>query len=301
MKTPTVVIHGGAGSAVGGDSREEKIRRRLEAILERLWEEAQAGASAMELVEMGGVELEDCPHFNAGRGSKLQSDGRVRMSATIMDGRRRAFSGVVNVEKVKNPTVMAAALQQERDRVLDGQGAGELARQMKLPVFDPIVERRLQQWWQTRRENGGEDCEQEAQPEEASELRGTGTVGVVARDGKGRLAASTSTGGRGFERIGRVSDTATVAGNYATEQAAVSCTGVGEDIVDEALAARIVVKVEEGMELEAAVETSMDDARSRDRRFGIIAVDRQGAMQWAKTTEVLLAVGRCGDEVRWAF
>lgn len=298
METPTIVIHGGAGRSIPSERRKAEVRSALEAILDQLWERAISGESAVALAEFGGVLLEDCEHFNAGRGSKIQSDGGVRMSAALMDGERGAFSGVVNVEKVQNPTTMAGVLQTERDRVLDGRGAALLARQMELPVFDPVVERQLNKWWEeTRKERGFEGEDSQVEDDE----RGTGTVGVVVCDMEGRLAASTSTGGRGFERIGRVSDTPTVAGNYATDAAAVSCTGIGEDIVDEALAARIVVLVESGMELEKALQTSMKGAEVRQRRFAAIAVDASGEMAWAKTTEMLLGVGRCGGQIRWAF
>ena len=300
MSKPTVVIHGGAGRAIGSESREAKIRRALEEILDKVWQRAVDGESAVELAEYAGVLLEDCEHFNAGRGSKIQSDGSVRMSAALMDGERCAFSGIVNAQDVQNPTVMAARLQGEPDRVLDARGAELLAREMKLPIFDPVVERQLQKWWEeTRKERGFEAKEEEPSP--SADERGMGTVGAVVRDVEGRLAASTSTGGRGFERIGRVSDTPTVAGNYATEAAAVSATGIGEDIVDEALAARIVVMVEGGMELEDALKQAMERARGRERRFGVIAVDAEGRLSWAKTTEILLGAGRRGEQIRWAF
>ncbi len=298
--TPTVVIHGGAGRGLTSSRREALLRQALEEILDELWARAISGDNAMALAEYGGVLLEDCEHFNAGRGSKIQGDGSVRMSAAIMDGRRCAFSGVVNAEYVQNPTAMAAALQSEADRVLDGRGAGLLAREMELPLFDPVVERQLRKWWdETLEERGFEESSEESVSE--LEEKGMGTVGVVVRDVEGRLAASTSTGGRGFERTGRVSDTPTVAGNYATDAAAVSCTGIGEDIVDEALAARIVVLVEGGMTLAKALEASMEKARRRQRRFAAIAVDATGGFRWAKTTELLLGVGRDTEQTRWAF
>ncbi len=108
-------------------------------------------------------------------------------------------------------------------------------------------------------------------------------------DQRGHLAVGTSTGGKGFERIGRVSDSATPAGNYANSLAAVSCTGIGEDILDEALAARIVVRVTDGLPLEAAFEKSFREAASRQRDFGAIGLDHRGAIAWGKTCDVLLA------------
>lgn len=293
---PTIVIHGGAGRSLCDETRESRLRTALEEILDELWQDLAGGVSAIEIAEQGCVALEDCEHFNAGRGSKIQSDGQVRMSAALMDGADRSFSAVVNVEGVQNPVEMAAALQDERDRVLDGAGAALLAREMKLPIFDPVVERQLQRWWKEKKNH----YDRQTSSPEDEDVR-IGTVGVVVCDGEGRLAASTSTGGRGFERIGRVSDTATVAGNYATDLSAVSCTGIGEDIVDEALAARIAVYTEGNASLDEAMERAIDGARHRQRRLAAIAVDREGNMEWGKTTELLLAVGRSGDRTRWAF
>ena len=295
MSSPTVVIHGGAGSALDGTDREQTVRAELERILDELWEVARQNASAMELVERGSVALEDCEEFNAGHGSKLQRDGGIRMSAAVMEGDRRAFSGVINAEWVKNPTKMAMYLQQEDSRVLDGRGAELLARQMGMELFDPIEKRRFSHWLdKTRRHRLGEKTQENAD--------GTGTVGIVVRDAEGQLAAATSTGGRGFERVGRVSDTPTVAGNYATDKGAVSATGNGEDIIDEALAARIVIRAEDGQPLSQAVEETIAACDERDRRFGVIAVDAEGQMSWATTTEVLLAVGRSEEAgTRWAF
>lgn len=304
MSSATVVIHGGAGRALSGGGREKKVRHHLESIVEALWEDLMAGTPGVEIARQGCEMLEDCEHFNAGLGSAIQSDGQIRMSASLMDGNARAFSGVINVEKVKNPIALAAFLQRQRDRVLDGRGGELLARELKLDLFDAVVKRRFKEWCeQMGREQARDQADVTAGCDEgAGKEAGMGTVGVVVCDLQGKLAASTSTGGRGFERVGRVSDSATVAGNYATSCGAVSCTGIGEDITDEALAARIVVRMDGGMALMDAVTQSIAEAEQRSRRLAAIAVDAQGAMGWAKTTEVLLAVGRSQREgTRWAF
>jgi L-asparaginase len=112
---------------------------------------------------------------------------------------------------------------------------------------------------------------------------------------EGRLAVGTSTGGKGLERLGRVSDSATPAGNYATGAAAVSCTGIGEDILDECLAARIVVRVTDGMDIAAAFEKSFAEATANGRDFGAIALSHQGDIAWGKTSEVLIAAYHTGE------
>src|SRR5690606_17612929 len=115
----------------------------------------------------------------------------------------------------------------------------------------------------------------------------TGTVGAVAVDARGRLAAATSTGGRGFERVGRVSDSCTIAGNYATPEAAVSCTGVGEHIVDGGLAVRLVGAGAAGQGLEAAADALVARMRARGWEAGFIAGDARGAFVARKTTEAM--------------
>ena len=125
-----------------------------------------------------------------------------------------------------------------------------------------------------------------------------GTVGALALDADGELAAATSTGGRGFERAGRVSDTGMPIGNYATAEAAVSCTGIGEDILDEALAVRLVQRVTDGASLKAAWTVTFGEMTVRRRRVGAIGLDRHGQWMWQTTVPLLLAVARTAT--RWA-
>jgi L-asparaginase len=142
-----------------------------------------------------------------------------------------------------------------------------------------------------------------AEPELEATNAGRGTIGVLALDGYGNLAAGTSTGGKGFERIGRVSDSAMPAGNYANSYAAVSCTGIGEDIIDECLAAKIVVRVTDGMSLPDAMQRSFAESQKNQRDLGAIALDRSGAIAWGKTSQILLAAyhdGKTmGDTLEW--
>jgi L-asparaginase len=153
-----------------------------------------------------------------------------------------------------------------------------LLRELQLPIYDPMTDQRLHEWMQERQGNFSK-----AMANVVAEPAGTGTIGVVALDVQGRLAAGTSTGGKGFERIGRVSDSAMPAGNYATGSAAVSCTGIGEHIMDECLAAKIVIRVTEA------------DEHKRD--FGAIGIDASGAIGCGKTSEILLAAFHNGMEM----
>ncbi|GAC1496580.1 MAG: isoaspartyl peptidase/L-asparaginase [Chamaesiphon sp.] len=243
--------------------------------------------------------LEDDPRFNAGTGSVLQSDGQIRMSASLMDGSTQRFSGVINVSRVQHPIELAQSLQSFPDRVLSDYGAAELLRELQVPIYNPLIEIRLREWIQERQENFIKEAASVVAEKEMVEpaKAGVGTIGVVALDSQGCLAAGTSTGGKGFERIGRVSDSAMPAGNYATELAAISCTGIGEDIIDECLAARIVVRVTDGLSLGEAFERSFVEAQQHRRDLGAIGLDATGAICWGKTSEVLLAAYHTGEQI----
>ncbi|MEH1864094.1 MAG: isoaspartyl peptidase/L-asparaginase [Nostoc sp.] len=296
---PKLIIHGGAGSSLHGKGGLEAVRRSLHTVIEEVYSLLLSGATASEAVVQGCKMLEDNPRFNAGTGSVLQSDGQIRMSASLMDGVLGRFSGVINISRVKNPIELAQFLQNSPDRVLSDFGSAELAREMQLPSYNALTDLRLQEWMQERQDNFKSTMAGVvAEPEllETSNA-GRGTIGVVALDVSGRLAAGTSTGGKGFERIGRVSDSAMPAGNYATSNAGVSCTGIGEDIIDECLAPRIVVRVTDGMSLKEAMQRSFGEAHQNKRDLGAIALDASGAIAWGKTSEILLAAYHDGEKV----
>jgi L-asparaginase len=219
--------------------------------------------------------LEDDPLFNAGTGSVLQADRTAKMSASVMDGLPGRFAAVLNIERVRHPVTAAHALLGFEDRVLDGTGATRFARSIGLKPWDPTTPERLRQ---------------------LNQRLGTahGTVGAVAVDTEGRLAAATSTGGKGtaLTARGRVSDSGMPAGNYASQAAAVSCTGIGEDIVDEALAARLVQQVMDGRPMPQAFTATFRRLRAGSRRLAAIGVDRHGRLVWGTTLPNLFAAGR---------
>jgi len=287
-----VIIHGGAGPSLQDKGGLIPVRESLHRVIVQVTQALEQGAAAMEAVVLGCRLLEDDPRFNAGTGSVLQSDGQIRMSASVMDGSQQRLSGVINVSRVKNPIDLAQWLQNSSDRLLSDIGAAELARELQLPVYQPLTDQRLYEWIEERKGNF-----QTAMAGVVAEDAGRGTIGVVVRDQFGQLAVGTSTGGKGFERIGRVSDSATPAGNYANSLAAVSCTGIGEDILDEALASRIVVRVTDGLSLEAAFAKSFQEAATRQRDFGAIGLDHQGTLAWGKTCDVLLAAYWDGQHI----
>jgi L-asparaginase len=288
---PKLIIHGGAGSSLKGKGGLQALRQSLHTIVEEVYQLLLQDGNAVGAVIKGCKLLEDEPRFNAGTGSVLQSDGQIRMSASLMDGASERFSGVINVGRVKNPIELALALQKEDDRVLSDYGSAELLRELNFPIYDPLTDLRLQEWIEERKDNFSRSMAGVV----AEERRGT--IGVVALDSGGRLAAGTSTGGKGLERIGRVSDSAMPAGNYANSIAGVSCTGIGEDIIEECLAARIVIRVSDGLSLQEAMARSMRESFEHKRDLGAIAIDATGAILWGKTSEVLLAAYHNGQEI----
>lgn len=289
---PKVIIHGGAGSSLQGKGGLEAVRQSLHRIVAETYDLLLNGASAKDAVVRGCQLLEDEPRFNAGTGSVLQSDGQIRMSASLMDGTTQRFSGTINVSRLKHPIDLARFLQESRDRVLSDYGSAELLRELNIPIYDPLTDLRLNEWMQERKDDFSKDM-----AGVVAESPGTGTIGVVALDSGGHLAAGTSTGGKGFERIGRVSDSAMPAGNYANGKAAVSCTGIGEDIIDECLAAKIVIRVTDGFELKQALERSFAESHENQRDLGAIAIDANGAIAWGKTSDVILAAFHDGQQI----
>ncbi|MCY1520973.1 Isoaspartyl peptidase/L-asparaginase [compost metagenome] len=256
-----IIIHGGF---VGESLTDPETRKAKQHSLSRIVEQAYTYLkthTAAETVVYAVRLLEDDPLFNAGLGSHIQSDGKIRLSASLMDGRNQKFSGVINLENVKNPIAVAAQLMPYDDRVLSGEGAQAFARANGHDFFNPVIPQRQHEY-----------------NEKLNLHDRKGTVGCVALDAEGNIAAATSTGGKGFEIPCRVSDSATVAGNFANAYAGISCTGVGEDIVSGALAAKIVTRVTDGFSLRAACDKSFDELKAFDGFAGVIGIAANGDM-----------------------
>ena len=252
-----IIIHGGFFSE-SSTNPETKIAKQvaLEQIIRKSYSFLQTN-SAVDSVVYAVSLLEDDALFNAGKGSQIQSDGQIRMSASIMDGETQKFCGVINIQNVKNPVQVAQLLMQEDDRVLGGEGATSFARYCGFTEFSTEIPQRRSEF------------------EAKQKSLGLGTVGCVALDADGKIAVATSTGGKGFELVGRISDSATVAGNYANQFCGVSLTGVGEDIVSNATAAKIVTRVTDGFSLQDAFKKTFDELLSYDGFAGAIAIDHQ--------------------------
>jgi L-asparaginase len=259
-----IIIHGGFFSESSTNQETKKAKQEaLSSIVSQGYKFLETH-TALETVVYTVSLLEDHELFNAGLGSQIQSDGKIRLSASIMDGKTQKFSGVINVEEVKNPVQVAEKLLSYEDKVLSGEGALYFARKNGFGYFSPLTEQRK--------------LEYEEKLDASIRL---GTVGCVALDANGDLAAATSTGGKGFEIPCRVSDSATVAGNFANKYAGISCTGVGEDIVSTALAAKIVTRVSDGFSLKEAVDKSFKELNVIDGFAGVIGLTAEGEIYHA--------------------
>src|SRR4051812_24715852 len=227
MEDIAIVVHGGGGRLPADDARAERVRAGAAAAVEAGHEVLAAGGAALDAVEAAVVVLEDDPEFNAGRGAALTEYGRVELDASMMDGTSRAAGAVAAVRGVRTPIRAAGAVLAEgRHVLLVGAAATEFATTAGLAVESET-------WFVTERERLALNRLKEG---DAAAARGT--VGAVARDSRGRLAAATSTGGVSGQRLGRVGDSPLIgAGTWADDATvAVSCTGHGESIIRSALA-----------------------------------------------------------------
>lgn len=267
---PKLVIHGGAGRLGSNLTPFKKHIKTLSSTAKKTYG-ILCKDGAKEAVRQGVMILESAPELNAGFGSLIQSDGVVRMSASIMDTKDGIFSGVINIQDVEHPIDVAAHLAKEKNKVLGGNEATNYARSLGMKYFNPITQKRWAEYLERKKQN----------TEKLQEK--TGTVGVVALDEEGYICAGTSTGGTGFEIPGRISDSPTVAGNYAyrdpvtLRSCGVSCTGIGEQIVDLAVAAKLVALVTTaGWSLEDAVNYIVEMADKKDATIGLISIDSDG-------------------------
>jgi L-asparaginase len=263
-----LIIHGGFFSESTTNQEVKQAKQQALREIVKLSHKYLETHNAVETVVYAVRLLEDSELFNAGTGSQIQSDGKIRMSASLMDGKRLDFSGIINIEGVKNPICVAEKLLRMPDKVLSGSGAKEFAYKNGIPYFNPETPQRRREYEQKLSD---------------SIRRGTGTVGCVALDFYGDLAAATSTGGKGFEIPGRVSDSATAAGNYVNAHAGISCTGIGEHIVAGAVAPKIVTRVTDGMTLQAATAKTLNELKPFDGFAGIIGISAKGEVYHADT------------------
>ncbi len=285
----TLVIHGGAGNitpAMMNAQQEQEYNDGLKLALDRGYDILRAGGAATDAVIAAITELENNPIFNAGRGSVFTKKGLHEMDAAIMDGKTLEAGAVAGVRNVKNPIVLANEVMRHSGHVfLSGQGASEfaLSRGVEYAPDDYFFNKqRYEQWIKIR------DSDFTQLDHEGDNLKGVapntdhkfGTVGAVACDALGNLAAGTSTGGMTNKRFGRIGDSPVVgAGTYANNNScAISCTGHGEFFLRAVVAYDVSCLMEyKGLSLQQACDTVIKDKLVKlGGEGGLIAVDAKG-------------------------
>ena len=283
MDEIAIVVHGGAGGLPRDAARVDRMRAGAAAAVEAGHAVLAGGGTSLEAVEAAVVMLEDDPDFNAGRGAALTEYGRVELDASIMEGTSRAAGAVAAVRGVRNPIRAArAVLEEGRHVLLVGAPAIEFAATAGLDFESET-------WFVTERERLA--LANAAEP-------ARGTVGAVARDAQGCLAAATSTGGVSGQRLGRVGDSPLIgAGTWADDATvAVSCTGHGESIVRSALAHEVDALLRHrGLGLEGACAIAIDGLGRWGQDGGLIAVSSHGEVAAKFNSAAMTRGWRVGD------
>ena len=288
-----LVIHGGCGMMRLSAEEERAGIAGLNAALDAGQAILASGGDALDAVEAAARVLEDDPAFNAGRGSVLAHDGHIELDAAIMDGRTRSAGAVAGLRTVRAPISAARAVMEKSPHVLlSFSGAEQFAREQGLERVDP-------KWFETpfRREqlekvlaSGGEfDADVKY-----------GTIGAVAVDVRGHVAAATSTGGLTAKRWGRIGDSPLIgAGTYADDRAAaISATGSGEFFIRVAAAHEVTARMRMlGEGLQQALDAVLADIAELGGKGGMIAVSPSGEAAWAFTTPGMYR-GKVGAESR---
>jgi beta-aspartyl-peptidase (threonine type) len=296
-----IVAHGGAGAIATGDltpAQEAAYREAMASAMRAGGAVLGSGGTAMDAVEASIRLLEEDPLFNAGVGAAFTAEGRNELDAAIMDGATLAAGAVAGLTTTRHPISAARAVIEGSSHVLlGGEGADAFARSRGLEQVAPehfFTERR---WRSLVKALESLALPIPPRPEGARDAAGGdlvheegkyGTVGVVARDAQGHVAAGTSTGGTNAKRWGRVGDSPLIgAGTYASDlAAAVSCTGAGEYFIRLGVAHRICALVEyAGLSLQAAADRVVqDELTALGGAGGVIAVAPDGRMAWSFNT-----------------
>jgi L-asparaginase / beta-aspartyl-peptidase len=280
-----LAVHGGAGTIERSKmtpEQEREYRAGLERALAAGYEILKRGGSSLDATEAAVRVLEDDPHFNAGKGSVFTSAGTNEMDAAIMDGKTLAAGAVASLKRIKNPISLARLVMEKSGHVMmDGEGAEAFARENGIELVDQKYFFTQERW----------EALQKIKAAEKNRTSGAGkmflitdqdrhgTVGAVALDQNGNLAAATSTGGTTNKRPGRVGDTPVIgAGTYANNATcAVSATGDGEYFIRATVGRDVSALMEyRGMSLEEAAQAALDKVAKLGGTGGLIAIDHQG-------------------------
>lgn len=319
MSQAVIAIHGGAGTitrAAMDAGREREYTAALEQVLLAGQRVLADGGSALDAVTEAVRLLEECPLFNAGKGAVLTHAGTYELDASVMDGATLNAGAVACVKRLRNPVLAARAVLEHSEHVLfAGEGAEAFAEAQGLELVAPdyyFTQARYDQWQRARATAGMALLDHDAAALAAKAAdpldadKKFGTVGAVAVDAQGNLAAATSTGGVTNKQVGRVGDTPVLgAGCYADDVAAVSATGTGEMFIRTAAAFDVSAQMRyAGLSLEeSARRVVMEKLVAIQGRGGLIAVDRAGNVTLPFNTEGMYrGVARVGEPVNvWIY
>jgi L-asparaginase / beta-aspartyl-peptidase len=300
---PVLVIHGGAGTILKKNMTPEKERayiRSLEEALQKGYAVLKAGGSSLDAVQAVVMTLEDNPLFNAGKGAVFTNEGKIELDAAIMNGKTLAAGSVAGVMTIKNPVTAARAVMEKSPHVMMiGKGAEKFAEQQGVAIVDPSYFYTEERWKSLEKVKREDSLKAEANPSDKKNQHSLkqienrdskyGTVGAVALDKQGNLAAATSTGGMTNKKFGRVGDAPIIgSGTYANNATcAISCTGWGEFFIRLVIAKSVSDMMEYGkMTLQqAASEMIMQKLPSLGGDGGLIAVDKNGNIAMTFCTE----------------
>lgn len=277
MNKAALAIHGGAGTIHKSQMTpelEREYRGGLEAGLKAGWDVLEKGGKALDAVEAAVASLEDFPLFNAGRGSVFTHEGKQEMDAAIMDGASLKAGAVAFVKNIRNPIKLARLVMERTEHVLlAGEGANQFAEQHGIHGEADEYFFTEHRWLQLQEAIAAGRVQLDH-----AVAKPVGTVGAVACDKNGNLAAATSTGGMTNKKFGRVGDTPIIgAGTYADGTCAVSCTGHGEYFMLGVTAYDIAARMDyKGRSLEEAARETIDRLTSIGGEGGLVAVDSQG-------------------------
>lgn len=287
----TIAIHGGAGTILRSNMTPEKelaYKRGLEDALVGAEQILVANGSAIDAVERAVMILEDNILFNAGRGAVFTHGGKNEMDAAIMEGKMLRAGACTCVEGIRNPIMLARAIMERSDHVfMSGTGAAEFAQRMEIPFEEPeyfFSQDRYDQLLRAR------EAHRIILDHTNLNDKKFGTVGAVAVDNEGNLAAATSTGGMTNKRFGRVGDSPIIgAGTWASDETiALSATGAGEFFIRAGFAHQVHSRVAwGGSELVRAARDALDDVARLGGHGGCVAVDRAGRVTAPFTTSAM--------------
>ncbi|MBP7173266.1 MAG: isoaspartyl peptidase/L-asparaginase [Cloacibacterium sp.] len=277
-----LVIHGGAGTILKEHMTPEKEKEYKDKLTEALqagFQKLKEGKSSVEAVESSIVVMEDSPLFNAGKGAVFTNEGKNELDASIMFGKDKSAGAVAGVKTIKNPIKAAIAVMKNSPHVMmGGAGAEKFAKEQGLEIVNPKY------FWTKQRWEALQKVLRKEQQKDRQAMNPIwidqkfGTVGAVALDNKGNLAAGTSTGGMTNKKFGRIGDSPIIgAGTYANEQVGVSGTGWGEFFIKATAGRTVAAKMEyQNKSVQTASQETIDEIGKMGGDGGLIALDKDG-------------------------